>query len=266
MNFFDFYNHHVPALEADAARHYLLLDAFLNVARFPSREFRAWNFGGPGACAIQPAREWTVLLGDLNEEQAHVLANDLAASEFPGVMGAGSAPDWFAARAKELGVPLEAPLRNRMYVLDGHPRFPAAPGAARIVTAGDTALFSEWVLAYVREAFPWDPPPPQAWLERSASHGRYMFWTVDGEPVAVGGIGSELNGSASVSTVYVPPPLRGRGYGGAVTASIAERIRGEGRENVFLMANAENAPALRSYDRIGFRCIGDFTRYWRLPA
>lgn len=266
MNFIDFYNHHVPALEAEPARHYVLLEALLSVARSPSREFRGWTFGGPGACAIQPMREWAVLLGELTQEHAHALADDLADSDFPSVMGPGQGPDWFAVRAHELGVPMDTPLRNIIHVLNEPPRIPDVAGAVRTVTAGDASLFFAWMRAYVGEALPRDPLPGDAWLERCASEGKYLFWTVDGEPVAVAGIVSEIEAGAAITGVFVPRHLRGRGYGGAVTASAAQRIRDDGGKQVFLMANAGNAPALHCYARIGFQRVEEFTHFWRRYA
>jgi RimJ/RimL family protein N-acetyltransferase len=266
MNFIDFYNYHVPALEADEARHYELLHGFVTVTRWPTREFRGWTFGGPGACAIQPTPHWPVLLGELTEEQAHALADDLAASNFPSVTGSGEAPHWFAARARQLGIPLDEPLRHHILILEGLPRFPAVDGSARAVTADDIALFGEWRMAYMREELPRHPSPSVSDLEWLASKGNFMFWTVGGQPVAVAGIAAETNNGAAVSGAFAPESMRGRGYGAPAVAAAAQRILDIGHSKVFAMIKMENAPALRNAIKVGFRPVAESAQYWRAMA
>jgi RimJ/RimL family protein N-acetyltransferase len=266
MNFIEFYDHHVPALEADEARHHMLLHGLMHVARRPLREFRGWNLGAAGACAIQPNRDWAVLLGDVTQEQAVALADDLADSDFPGVMGPGEGPDWFASQATQLGIPMKEPLRHLIHVLDEPPPIPAIEGMARTATVDDAALFGEWKCAYVREELPHEPVPEDSDFARWVGQGGYLFWVVDGQPVSMAGIAGETNNGAAVVGVYTPPALRGRGYARGVLAAAARRIRQEGRDRVFLMARTENAPALRCYARLGFRPVADFTHYWRKYA
>jgi RimJ/RimL family protein N-acetyltransferase len=266
MNFIDFYNYHVPALEADEARHYALLHGFVSVTRRPTREFRGWTFGAPGACAIQPTPHWSVLLGALTEEQAHTLADDLAASNFPSVIGPGEAPDWFAARARQLGIVLDEPVRRHVLILEGLPRFPPIDGSARTVTLDDLALFSEWRTAYMREELPRHPPPSASDLEWLVGEGNFVFWTVGGEPVALAEIAAETNNGAAVSGTFAPESMRGRGYGAAAVAAAAQRILDTGHSKAFATVRMENAPALRNAIKVGFRSVAESTQYWRAMA
>jgi predicted GNAT family acetyltransferase len=202
----------------------------------------------------------------LTQEQAHALADDLAASDFSCVIGSGEAPYWFAARARQLGVLLEEPVCFHILILEGPPRFPAVDGSARVVTADDVALFGEWRASYMREELGRFPPPSASDLEWLASQGNFVFWTVDGEPVALAGIATETNDGAAVSGAFAPELSRGRGYGAAAVAAAAQRILDSGHSKAFAMIRMENAPALHNAIKVGFRPVAESVQYWRAMA
>jgi predicted GNAT family acetyltransferase len=64
---------------------------------------------------------------------------------------------------------------------------------------------------------------------RAAGDGRYMFWVVDDEPVSMAGIVRRTRHAAAIAGVYTPPSLRGRGYGGSVTAAVTELAFSQGK-------------------------------------
>jgi RimJ/RimL family protein N-acetyltransferase len=264
MDFAAFHAFHAPPLEADEARHYMLLSALADLATYRRQDFRGWTFSGAGACAIQPTSDYAIMLGELSSGECRMLAEELARDPIPGVMGPDDGPDRFVAAAQGLGMRFEPPLRNRIHCLEELPQPLGVEGEARPVTQADAALFVEWMRAYMRQALPRDPMPDSAWMERWSVDSRYLFWTVRGEPVAVAGIVAETRTGAAVTGVYTREDMRGRGYASAVTAAAARAILEDGRSRVFLMANTGNAPALRAYARIGFRQVAGFTHYWRL--
>jgi RimJ/RimL family protein N-acetyltransferase len=264
MEFAAFNAFHAPALETDEARHYLLLSALADLSIYRNHDFRAWTFGGAGACALQPTSDYAVMLGEPSEPECRMLADELAGDPIPGVMGPDDAPDWFVAAARVHGMRFEPPLRNSIHCLDDEPISPGVEGEARLVTPADAALFVDWMRAYMRQALPRDPMPDAAWMERWSVDARYLFWTVRGEPVSVAGIVAETRNGAAITGVYTPEDKRGRGYASAAAAAAARMIREDGRSLVLLMANITNAPALRAYGRIGFRPVAGFTHYWRL--
>jgi RimJ/RimL family protein N-acetyltransferase len=267
MGYSEFYAFHAPALEADEARHYMLLGWMASCVNGVQPGFRAWNFEVPGVCAMQPAAEFAIVLGALGKAECRFLAERVMGSAFPGVMGPGDGPHWFAARAHELGLAWRRPLINSIHRLDGAPVPPDIPGEARAVTPGDLPLFAEWMNGYMREALPDEPPCDPRWLERWASDGSYRFWTVDDMPVSMAGAYWKTRNGAAITGVYTPPAERGKGYAAAATAAAARRMRDNGCAQVFLMARTDNAPALRCYARIGFRPVADFVHYWRgMPA
>ncbi|WP_405819688.1 GNAT family N-acetyltransferase [Streptomyces sp. NBC_00838] len=64
-------------------------------------------------------------------------------------------------------------------------------------------------------------------------------------------------GQARVSPVYTPPRLRGRGYGGAVTAAISRAARESGAEQVLLFTDLANPTSNALYRRLGYRPLTD---------
>jgi predicted GNAT family acetyltransferase len=61
----------------------------------------------------------------------------------------------------------------------------------------------------------------------------------------------------AISHVYTPPAERGRGYAGAVTATLVELIQGEGRPTACLYTEERNPASNRCYARIGFQPVCD---------
>jgi len=250
----DFADYHLPALEADEARHNLILAM---LARFSGSEpspLATWTLGAPGQCAVQaPGRP--IVLGDLDEAQCRRLAEATRGHNYHGVVGPDRTAPWFAARAEEVGVRFLEPIPQRIHALKATPRYPGAPGQAYIVEPDDAWLFADWMMAFTREATPHDPVPEREEIVRSAGDGRFMFWTVDGEPVAMAGIVRRTRHAAAIAGVYTPPNLRGRGYGGSVTAAVAELAFSQAKSIVCLYTDLRNPSSNRCYARIGFEPV-----------
>lgn len=85
------------------------------------------------------------------------------------------------------------------------------------------------MIEFNREAIPYDPGPQWEKVEKAAASGRYLFWTVGGQPVSVAGIVRSLRTVAAIGAVFTPPEKRGRGYAGSATAALSERIFAEGK-------------------------------------
>jgi RimJ/RimL family protein N-acetyltransferase len=262
MQLAEFIAFHAPALERDEVRHNLILAIMAQAARVnPAVE--TWTLGEPGACAIKwPGR--LIVLGEVTREQCHVLAEATRDLDYPGVVGLDPGPAWFVERAGELGLRFSPePIPQRVHVLRRKPLFPGAPGAARQTRPEDGPLLADWLEAFHSEAVPHDPPTVREALEKVAGHGRHTFWIVDGMPVSVAGVARRLATAAAIAPVYTPPALRGRGFAGSVTASVAERLFAEGKTAVCLYTDLRNAASNRCYAKIGFTGVCDSCVYLR---
>jgi RimJ/RimL family protein N-acetyltransferase len=261
----DFVACHRDALERDEVRHNLILAILDRLAVGHAPEPRWWSLDGPGACAVQ-VPGYPVVLGDVTQTQCHALADTTRHLDCPGVVGPDRTAPWFAGRAVELGTTFLDPIPQQIHALRTAPRYPGAPGHARIVASSDAALFADWTIAFMREAVPHDPLPSRERLERAAGEGRYQFWIVDGEPVSMAGIQRRTRHAAAIAGVYTPPALRGRGYAGSVTAAVVERIFQEGRSAACLYTDLRNPASNRCYARIGFTPVCTSWHYPRVAS
>jgi RimJ/RimL family protein N-acetyltransferase len=265
MHLQDFAQMHLPALEADEVRFNVQIAVLTAAVTNAPAGFAYWTLGAPGHCAIRsPGR--AILLGNLDKTECQQLAEETIHDDNAGVVGADETAHWFVERAKPAGVKFETPIPQRIHVLAEQPHYPKAAGSARGVTAEDAPLLFEWLTAFHREAVPHDPPVVKEHADKSAESGRYLFWTIDDQPVSVAAISRRLRQTAAIAPVYTPPHLRGRGYAGSVTAAVAERIFAEGKANACLYTDLRNPMSNRCYAKIGFKPYCDSWHYVRSHA
>jgi predicted GNAT family acetyltransferase len=250
----EFTAYHDDVLATDEVRHGVILSMLMQACRGTLDGFMHWTLGGPGQCAVTAARR-SLFLGALDESQCRTLAELTAHVDYLGVIGADSTANWLVARAVQLGLRFHDPVPQQIHSISVTPRYPGAPGHSRPVAAQDSTLFVDWMLAFHREAVPHDPPQAREELERIAAGDRFTFWIDKGQPVSMAGIVRRLRNSAAITGVYTPPELRGRGYAGAVTAAVVERIYAEGRKTACLYTDLRNPFSNRCYARIGFKPV-----------
>jgi ribosomal protein S18 acetylase RimI-like enzyme/DNA-binding MarR family transcriptional regulator len=92
----------------------------------------------------------------------------------------------------------------------------------------------------------------------SRTHELGTFWGVreHGRIVAMAGERMRLPGYGEVSAVCVHPDARGRGLGALLTRKAAATVGARGL-TPFLHVYADNAPAIATYERVGFRVRSD---------
>ncbi len=263
MNFAEFFQYHLPALELDEVRFNVLIPVMAAERKGLTAGLQHWTLGTPGHCAIRsPGR--SILLGALDRDECRQLARELSGPACPGVMGSGGTAGWFIEEAASRGVAFREIISQRIHALTEAPRYPGAEGSPRLVTAADAHLLLEWMHEFHREAVPHDPPPQIEAIEKAAASGRYLFWTVGGEPVALAAIVRSLHTVAAIGAVFTPAGKRGRGYAGSVTAALSERIFAEGKNAACLYTDLGNPYSNRCYAKIGFRPYCDSSLYLRL--
>ena len=142
---------------------------------------------------------------------------------------------------------------------------PEALSSGRVRCRGprpaELALLNRWRAAYRREVLG-EPEGPEGDesaredvgnLEASASH-----WVLEegGVAVAYTAFNARLPEIVQVGGVWTPPQLRGRGYARCAVAGslLTARSQGAGRAVLF----TENPAAIRAYEAIGFRRIGEY--------
>ncbi|MEV0222985.1 GNAT family N-acetyltransferase [Streptomyces sp. NPDC050704] len=182
----------------------------------------------------------------------------------PGIAGpADTVAEFAGAWERRTGAVARLAMRQRLYRLGTlTPPEPGPPGGARIATGDDHGLVARWydefsapLPAQMREA-------PDRWAANRLAHGGITLWeTPDGTPVAMAGTTPKVAGQVRVATVYTPVPLRGYGYGGAVTTAVSSAALEAGAAEVLLFTDLANPTSNGLYQRIGYRPVRDFAAH-----
>lgn len=257
----EFLSRHLEALEADQAKHNLML-GLLNRAHKDPSKVRLWSLGEGAACAVQTPPHF-IVLGDLHKQHAEILANALAGLDFNGCIGADPVPETFVAALAKNGVRLKLGMPQRIYTLQKQPTFPKAEGRGRLARSDDKQKYIDWVIQFSIEANPHQKPPSREELDKVAFDRPVFFWEVDGAVVAMASRTRETKAGSNISLVYTPEEFRGRGYGGSVTAFACEHAFAEGKKIAFLYTDLRNPTSNKIYQKIGFEPWCDARTYVR---
>jgi len=90
-------------------------------------------------------------------------------------------------------------------------------------------------------------------LQRPYFHA-YLL-RIDGEPVATGERYT-FDGASYLSSISTRPAWRDRGFARLITLALARESIAAGANLVYLGVYADNVPAIRLYDRLGFSTLG----------
>ena len=93
---------------------------------------------------------------------------------------------------------------------------------------------------------------PGPFRERTIELGAFFGIFESGRLVAMAGERTHLPHHVEVSAVCTHPDARGRGYARMLIATVMEEITGRGK-TPYLHSFADNHPAVRVYERLGFR-------------
>ena len=95
-----------------------------------------------------------------------------------------------------------------------------------------------------------------------------LLWVLEeaGRVVSMTGFNAALQDMVQVGGVFTPTEWRGRGHGRAVVAGSLLDARADGVAEAILFTEAENYPAQRAYEALGFERIGDYGMVMLDPA
>jgi RimJ/RimL family protein N-acetyltransferase len=107
------------------------------------------------------------------------------------------------------------------------------------------------------EAFPWDEPGATR-----------LTVVVDGAVAGLIQFSEELDPKYRHASMdlFLDPAIHGRGVGTEVVRRVARQLTGEGgHHRITIDPAADNAAAIRAYEKAGFRRVGVMRRYERDP-
>jgi len=193
---------------------------------------------------------------------ARALADVMAGEDppLPGLNGeaptaAALAGQW-TERTKLPAVPWQG---QRLYQARAIRAPRGVPGDVRLGRPADRDQLVEWVRAFHQEATPEEPANPAATVDSRLPAGDMWVWD-DGEPRSMTTLAPATAGVVRIQAVYTPPAHRGRGFAGAMVASLSEQILGQG-DLPALYADLGNPVSNSIYRRIGFECVAEILRY-----
>jgi predicted GNAT family acetyltransferase len=126
------------------------------------------------------------------------------------------------------------------------------------------ALLADWFCEFRKETGVGRTPPvpdPQTVISNAKRGEVFIFWCVDGRPVAAAGHSAVRRGSSKIAPVYTPAEQRRRGFGAAVTVAAVESARRLGATEITLFTDAEYPASNAVYRGLGFEVIGEFAEF-----
>jgi len=201
-----------------------------------------------------------VLLSAMPAEAVAELATELAVAgrALAGVNADETSAQAFAARWRDrTGLDAKVGRRMRLFRL-GELSWPAPgpDGDARLATTADRDLLIDWFEAFSQEVN--EPTTDDAAaVDDRLSYAGLTIWQAGGVPVSLAGVTRTVAGMVRVGPVYTPAELRGRGYAGAVTASVSQAALDAGTTEVLLYTDLANPTSNALYQRIGYRPVED---------
>lgn len=189
-----------------------------------------------------------------------LLARDaLAEGRAAGLRMVNGPPASVAAFAAASGSAWRVTMRQGVYAVHTLLPPPTPAGAHRVATPGDLDTLAAWTAAFEAEALGAAPTidAMRARVAPRIAAGEVHVWEVDGEVVASAAAAGPTPRGIRVNFVYTPPARRGRGYAGALVASLTRRLLDGGRAFVFLHADLANPVANRIYRRMGYALVAE---------
>lgn len=132
------------------------------------------------------------------------------------------------------------------------------PGRLRLATPQDADLVARWNLAFTQEALgEGSLEESQTWATRQIGLENAFLWDNDG-PVSMAIRARPTPHGYTVTAVYTPPELRGRGYASACVAALSQRLLDGGKQFCTLFTDLSNPISNSIYQKIGYRPLCDF--------
>jgi ribosomal protein S18 acetylase RimI-like enzyme len=117
-----------------------------------------------------------------------------------------------------------------------------------------------------REEFPFPAELRTSWPK--VAHDILLYLFLDGEtPIGYGELWlDDDEDEVELARIIVAPEHRGKGLGYQLVQALLARALKAGHSNVFLRVRPENAPAIRTYERVGFKPVdAALAAEWNAP-
>lgn len=178
--------------------------------------------------------------------------------KFPGVVGPAATCEIFARIWQNLsGKKYKLGMAQKIYQLDNVTIPENISGQMVQAMQAHVNLVGQWVFEFSCEAIPHEPTTIEKMNEFAAQkikNGEVFLWQLpSGEIVSMNAVGRPTNNGISVSAVYTPKSLRGKGYASVVVAKTSELMLKNGRKFCVLYTDLANPTSNKIYQKIGYK-------------
>lgn len=183
----------------------------------------------------------------------------------PAMLGPANVADrWAALWEKENGRPPKMGRRQRVHELRQVAPISLASGQLRPAHADDFERTVDWIQGFHRDAHIQDDSESATLLARQKiESGELFIWENEvAEPVTMASKVRPTRHGISISLVYTPAPLRGRGYATACVAHLSQQLLDEGYQFCSLFTDLSNPVSNHIYEKIGYTAVADFHEYY----
>jgi predicted GNAT family acetyltransferase len=278
----EFLTHAQAALEADEAAHSLILGICTRLknqpAQAPSRVCLKTieDEGGLALAVMMDPPHNLTMSGQPADLDCSLglLVSELSGEGWtiPGVQAPAPIARLFAekwAKKSQGGFQLTGRL-NLLELRQAPPALaPFSSGQARLRPASqdELALIARWCYAFTLEVFKTaDEAEARQVAEQRTRDGDIFVWEDDGQVVSMAMKTRPTRRGISVSYVYTPPELRGKGYATACVAELSRQLLQSGWEFCTLFVDVANLPACRAYQKIGYSLVCAYEEYHFQPG
>jgi predicted GNAT family acetyltransferase len=212
---------------------------------------------GPEIALLQTA-DRPAILSRGDPEAARCAARSEAA-DLSGITGPADVADAFSeAWCAYTSGSAHLHWETTFYTLDRVTPFQSPQGRLERAQAADLAELQPLAVHAARDmnlpAAEQDPEEVEKRVRRNIAGGRQFLWREGSSIQSIAGYAEAPgDGGARIGMVYTRPELRGRGYGTAVTGSLAQMLLDQGQTWVCLFADNANPNSNRIYRRLGFQ-------------
>lgn len=209
------------------------------------------------------------LLSTSSTEAAHFMGKEFATRvpELACLMGPTASVQAFAEGFAQGGArPFSISQSHLILKLTQLASITPASGMWRVAKEKDLKLLKEWSFQFVAECNLDEPPEETEEVVRRYIESRQLFIWEDPMPVAMAGFGGLTPSGVRVNMVYTRPNARARGYAASLVAAVSRKLLASGaHKHCFIIVDAENAPALKIYERLGYRRVSESLEMRRQP-
>ena len=219
------------------------------------------------AAALRSDYPKMVLAAEDGDSQMVELARLVHAQmpDLPCVLGKQKQVPAFAAEwSRQGGSPGRLGTPQRIHVLDAVKPYREVSGSWRVAGKADLERVLDWFRAFEMEALSkatWSGEAGRQAVTRGIESEAYFLWS-DPAPVSMAGTHESGERVARIGPVYTQPAFRRRGYGGALTAAVSQKMLDSGCAACCLFTDLTNRTSNHIYAEIGYAPVADVIEFW----